>query len=77
VISTKYEDDDEFRRYVQRYLDHFEKLLSASCICCWRAWWGGSTRPFRRTDAPVRRAVPQSLLDSPPPNMAKPLLCMR
>ena len=28
VISTKYEDDDEFRRYVQRYLDHFEKLLS-------------------------------------------------
>ena len=28
VISSKYEDDDEFRRYVQRYLDHFEKLLS-------------------------------------------------
>lgn len=28
VISTKYEDDEEFRRYVQRYLDHFEKLLS-------------------------------------------------
>ena len=28
VISSKYEDDDEFRRYVQRYLDHFEKLRS-------------------------------------------------
>ena len=28
VISAKYEDDEEFRRYVQRYLDHFEKLLS-------------------------------------------------
>ena len=25
VISTKYEDDEEFRRYVQRYLDHFGK----------------------------------------------------
>ena len=28
VISSKYEDEDEFRRYVQRYLDKFEKLLS-------------------------------------------------
>lgn len=27
VISTKYEDDDEFCRYVQRYLNHFEMLL--------------------------------------------------
>ena len=28
VISTKYEDADEFRRYVWRHLDHFEKLPS-------------------------------------------------
>lgn len=28
MISSKYEDDEEFRRYVQRYLYHFQKLLS-------------------------------------------------
>jgi hypothetical protein len=28
VIRGKFEGDEEFRRYVSRYLDHFEKLLS-------------------------------------------------
>jgi hypothetical protein len=28
VIKSKFEGDEEFRRYVSRYLDHFEKLLS-------------------------------------------------
>ena len=28
VIGAKYREDDEFRRYVRRYLDHFERLLS-------------------------------------------------
>ena len=28
VIKGKFEDDDNFRKYVQRYLDHFERLLN-------------------------------------------------
>ena len=28
MIKGKFEDDDNFRKYVQRYLDHFERLLS-------------------------------------------------
>jgi hypothetical protein len=28
VIQRKFEGDEDFRRYVSRYLDHFEKLLS-------------------------------------------------
>ena len=28
VIRTKFEEDENFRKYVQRYLDHFERLLN-------------------------------------------------
>jgi len=28
VIRAKFEEDENFRKYVQRYLDHFERLLN-------------------------------------------------
>ena len=28
VIKSKFEQDDTFRKYAQRYLDHFERLLN-------------------------------------------------
>ena len=92
MISTKYEDD-EFRRYVQRNLDHFEKLLSEanesdpenllSSDGCGQA--GPVARAGRGAvelgTAPYAGpALPgpfQTPLDSAHSDMAKPFLCMR
>jgi len=33
VIQGKYEHDDDFRKYVSRYIEHFKKLLTEANEC--------------------------------------------